>query len=180
MVMYNRKKKAEYVRARCPPLPSFRTTLTPMERNQAATMKAQGIDPATTAPPPPPQQQQQIDVIVPVSAATTTTSTTTSSSIPAGSDNVVRGPWEKFKGWAFSGMTPADKEYKTAFERVRDAERREAEMVVAPIVAAATRDGRDGGNRIDRLGADDLVKGEKPKGGSVGVLSSVTGWWSGR
>ncbi|KAI5847991.1 hypothetical protein BZA05DRAFT_117395 [Tricharina praecox] len=98
----------------------------------------------------------------------------------AASIGPVVGPWTKFKSWALSGMTPADQEYKTAFERQRDEERKQAEAVVAPIVVELTREGRDAGERIDRLGADDLVKGEKPAGGSVGVLSSVTGWWSGR
>jgi len=77
-------------------------------------------------------------------------------------------------------MTPADQEYKTSFERQRDEERREAEKLMAPIVVEATREGKDGGERIDRLGADDLVKGEREKGESVGTLASLTGWWSGR
>ncbi|KAI5815162.1 hypothetical protein BZA77DRAFT_316588 [Pyronema omphalodes] len=88
--------------------------------------------------------------------------------------------WERVKTWGLSGMTPADQEYKNAFEKAREAERAEAEKLVAPVVVQATKEGRDHGDRIDRLGADDLVKGEKPKGGSVGVMSSVTGWWSGR
>jgi hypothetical protein len=88
--------------------------------------------------------------------------------------------WERVKTWGLSGMTPADQEYKNAFEKAREAERAEAEKLMAPIVAQATKEGRDHGDRIDRLAADDLVKGEKPKGGSVGVMSSITGWWSGR
>ena len=89
----------------------------------------------------------------------------------------VVGPWTKFKSWALSGMTPADQEYKTVFERQRDEEKK-AEAVVAPVVVEFTKEGRDGGARSDAL--DDLAKGEKPAGGNAGVLGSVTGWWSGR
>jgi len=77
-------------------------------------------------------------------------------------------------------MTPAEQEYKTAFERQRDEERKHAEAVVAPTVAERTREGEDRGERVDRLAADDLVKGEKPAGGSVGGPNGLAGWWSSR
>jgi hypothetical protein len=140
---------------------------------KAAAMKAQGLDPAT-APP------QRVDVAVIGSTPVATPATPAAAPVkpePKADIGPVEGPWTKFKSWALSGMTPADKEYKTAFERARDEERVQAEKVVAPVVAAATREGTDAG---ERLGADNLVKGEKTKGESGSILSSVTGWWSGR
>ncbi|KAI5782634.1 hypothetical protein EDC01DRAFT_664348 [Geopyxis carbonaria] len=90
-----------------------------------------------------------------------------------------QGPWEKFKGWAMSGMTPADQEYKVAM-LAHEEERKNAARLMTPVIVEATRSGQDHGDRIDRLGADDLVKGEKEAGGSTGVVGSLTGWWSGR
>lgn len=90
------------------------------------------------------------------------------------------GAWGRLKSWAMSGMTPADQEYKTVFEKARDEERKEAERLMVPIVVEANREDRNRGDRIDRLGADDLVKDEPEKGGSVGTLASLTGWWTGR
>ncbi|CCX07848.1 Similar to hypothetical protein [Tuber melanosporum Mel28]; acc. no. XP_002836496 [Pyronema omphalodes CBS 100304] len=113
-------------------------------------------------------------------AATATADTATATAAVAGIAEPRPSAWERVKSWGLSGMTPADQEYKNAFEKARETEQAEAEKLMAPIIVQATKEGRDHGDRIDRLGADDLVKGEKAKGGSVGVMSSVTGWWSGR
>ncbi|KAF8537732.1 cytochrome oxidase c assembly-domain-containing protein [Trichophaea hybrida] len=119
--------------------------------------KAEQIEQLRANPPPP--SFEPIDSVTPAPAA---------------------GPWKQLKAWALSGMTPADQEYKTAFEKARDEERKEAEKLMVPIVVEATKEGKDKGERIDRLGADDLVKEEQEKGGNVGTLASLTGWWSGR
>jgi hypothetical protein len=156
----------------CPPEQGEerRTLLTSAK---AAAMKAQGLDPATAQP-------QRVDVAV-IDSIPVTTPTTSSTATPVKPESKadigpVEGPWTKFKSWALSGMTPADKEYKTAFERAQDEERAQAEKVIAPVVAATTREST---NAREKLGADDL-KGEKTKAESGGILSSVTGWWSKR
>lgn len=90
------------------------------------------------------------------------------------------GAWERLKSWAMSGMTPADQEYKTVFEKARDEERKEAERLLIPIAVEASKEGRDRSDHIDGLGADDLVKSEREKDASAGTPAGLTGWWTGR
>ncbi|RPA92602.1 hypothetical protein L873DRAFT_1831064 [Choiromyces venosus 120613-1] len=68
---------------------------------------------------------------------------------------------DKLKTWALSGLTPAEKE-----EELRRQNMESHDVLKDDI--------------LSRPGADDLVKGERAKGGSTGVLSSLTGWWTGR
>jgi len=90
-----------------------------------------------------------------VAATTPPTSTFTT---PRGESNTVT---DKLKTWALSGLTPAEKEEELRRQSV------ESRVVVKD-------------NILSQPGADNLAKGEKEKGGSTGVLGSITGWWSGR
>ncbi|KAA8895351.1 hypothetical protein FN846DRAFT_970098 [Sphaerosporella brunnea] len=117
MVMFTRRKKAEH----------------------AAAMKAQGLDPA---------RRQNVDVAVidaaplPPALAATTTTTTTNEAKNRNEIEIapLQGPWAKFKTWAMSGMTPADQEYKTAFEKeAEEAERKRLSQAAAPAPAPAPR-----------------------------------------
>ncbi|KAG0125020.1 cytochrome oxidase c assembly-domain-containing protein [Tuber indicum] len=91
----------------------------------------------------------------PVAATTPPTSTSTT---PSGESNTVT---DKLKTWALSGLTPAEKEEELRRQSV------ESRVIVKDDI-------------LSQPGADNLAKGEKEKGGSTGVLGSITGWWSGR
>lgn len=78
------------------------------------------------------------------------------------------GAWDKLKSWGLSGLTPADEQYRTAFEKERDAAAAAEPAAAEPVVEAPT----------DRAGADDLVKAKGSSSG--GMLSGVKGWWSGK
>lgn len=86
MIIYNRRRKAEYSEQ----LKLQRAQLDSV----AAPREAEEVP--TVAVPSEPQARQEI-----------------------------KGPWEKLKGWAMSGMTPAGQEYKTRFEK-EEVERRKA------------------------------------------------------
>lgn len=125
------------------------------------------------------QQQKESQVL----SAITSENGTMSSSIVAVETPISaegkRGPWEKLQSWAMSGMTPADQTYKTRFEKEEE-KRKEAVALESPNVVEPNRAGIGKGNRIDRLGADDLATANQSKGSSTSILSSITGWWSGR
>jgi len=85
-----------------------------------------------------------------LAAVATPTSTTTT---PRSESNTVA---DKLKTWALSGLTPAEKEEELRRQSI------ESHAVVK-------------GDIPSQPGANDHAKG-----GNTGVLSSITGWWSGR
>lgn len=85
-----------------------------------------------------------------LAAVATPTSTTTA---PSNESNTVA---DKLKTWALSGLTPAEKEEELRRQSI------ESHVVVKDDIPS-------------RPGASDHAKG-----GNTGVLSSITGWWSGR
>lgn len=90
----------------------------------------------------------------------------------------------KIKTWALSGLTPPDSKYEPRLESTDEARRRADN----PLDTIRGKSSAVEGNQaievpMQREGADDLVKGGKnaePKGGSTGMLSSISGWWSGK
>lgn len=131
------------------------------------------------------QTPNELDAIVATDPKTHTTTASEASPLPSPlppppppKEHV--GAWERLKSWAMSGMTPADQEYKTVFEKARDEERKGAGRLLMPMAVEASKEGRDRNDRIDGLGADDLAKGEREKDASAGTPAGLTGWWTGR
>ena len=87
-----------------------------------------------------------------VALAAAATPTPTTAATPRGESNTVAG---KLKTWALSGLTPAEKEEELRRQSM------ESQVVKDEI--------------LNRPGTNDHAKG-----GNTGVLSSITGWWSGR
>jgi hypothetical protein len=73
---------------------------------------------------------------------------------------------DKLKTWALSGLTPAEKEEELR-QQQQQANTDSSQVFIKDDILA-------------RPGADDSAKGERPKGESTGMLSSIAGWWSGR
>ncbi|PWW72538.1 hypothetical protein C7212DRAFT_286280 [Tuber magnatum] len=91
-------------------------------------------------------------------AAVAAPTTTAAAAAPGGDSNTITG---KLKTWALSGLTPAEKEEELRRESMES--------------RATVKD-----DILSRAGADDPSKEERGKAGATGVLSSITGWWSGR
>lgn len=97
----------------------------------------------------------------------------------------------RLKEWAFSGLTPPEKEAVAAAEEryvvVGKNSPAAATVDTATVIPPTNHTQRVAEGKepaelrhdiLNRPGADDLVKGGKAKGGSTGVLSSITGWWN--
>jgi hypothetical protein len=72
---------------------------------------------------------------------------------------------DKLKSWSVSGLTPADQEYKDPVTRAEEAAREAVRMARTEEKIA---------NKMEPK--NELVKND----GKGGVMSSITGWWSGR
>lgn len=98
----------------------------------------------------------------------------------------------RLKEWALSGLTPPDKEGTVAVGERYAAAGKEGPAGATVVTAVGHPAAETHAEKVvegkepaelrhdilNRPGADDLVKGGKAKGGSTGVLSSITGWWN--
>lgn len=83
----------------------------------------------------------------------------------------IQGPWEKFKGWAMSGLTPADQDIKPIFERDAEEAKKEQEEVVKNQLAAQ-------GSEAAGPVLVEVKKVEEEKK-SRGITDRVKGLWGG-